>query len=65
MARASARSRIPGGPPCRLIADERLLTSALEIGLSPRLSLGLHGEAGLGDGAADFGAGVRLGWRIF
>ncbi len=48
-----------------LVASEQQLSSGLEIGLSERLSLGLRGTAGLSDGAADVGAGVRVGWRVF
>jgi len=51
--------------PSPLVADERQVSTALEIGLARSLSLGLHGSAGLGDGAADYGAGISLGWRLF
>lgn len=49
--------------PSPLLADERQVSTGLEIGLSRRLSLGVTGSAGLSDGAADFGVGLRLGWR--
>ena len=48
-----------------LLADEQQVSTALDVALSRRLSLGFHGIAGLSEGAADYGAGVRLGWRIF
>jgi hypothetical protein len=48
-----------------LLVDEQQVSTALDVALSGRMSLGLHGSAGLSAGAADFGAGVRLGWRIF
>ena len=48
-----------------LLADEQQVSTALDVALSRRLSLGLHGSAGLSDGAADYGAGVSLGWRVF
>jgi hypothetical protein len=48
-----------------LIRDEQEITTGLEVGLSRRLSLGLEGSAGLSEGAADLGAGVRIGWRVF
>lgn len=48
-----------------LVPDEQQLSTALEIGLSQRLSLGLHGSAGLSEGSPDVGASVRLGWRLF
>lgn len=48
-----------------LVRDEQEISTGLEFGLSRRLSLGLQGSAGLSDGAADLGAGVRIGWRIF
>lgn len=59
LAYGQARSLSP------LVPDERELSTALEIGLSERLSLGLHGSAGLSEGSPDVGAGVRLGWRLF
>jgi hypothetical protein len=48
-----------------LVPSEQQVASGLDIGLSQRLSLGLQATAGLSDGAADLGAGIRLGWRIF
>ena len=48
-----------------LVPAEQQLSTALDVALSGRMSLGLHGSAGLSAGAADFGAGVRLGWRMF
>jgi hypothetical protein len=48
-----------------LIRDEQEISTGLEFGISRRLSLGLEGSAGLSEGAADLGAGVRIGWRVF
>ena len=48
-----------------LVPDQELVGTALDIGLTRRVSLGLYGNAGLSAGAPDVGAGVRLGWRIF
>jgi hypothetical protein len=48
-----------------LVPDERQVSGRLNVGLSDGLSLGLHGNAGLSDGAADMGAGVQIGWRLF
>ncbi|MFN3945028.1 MAG: hypothetical protein ACK4K7_08870 [Allosphingosinicella sp.] len=48
-----------------LVPDEQKLSGGLNAGLGDRLSLGLYGSAGLSAGAADMGAGLRLGWRIF
>jgi opacity protein-like surface antigen len=51
--------------PVSLVPDERQVSTRLDASLSRRLSLGLYGNAGLSDGAADVGAGLSLGFRIF
>lgn len=49
----------------RLVPDEQQISTGINAGLSKRLSLGLYGSAGLSRGAADVGAGVQLGFKIF
>lgn len=48
-----------------LVPDEEQLSTGLDAALSPRISLGLYGNAGLSNGAPDLGAGLSLGFRIF
>lgn len=44
--------------------NRREVAAGLETSLSPRLSLGIQGSAGLSRGAPDAGAGLRLGVRL-
>lgn len=46
------------------ISDRREIGAGVETALSQRLSLGVHGSAGLSRGAPDAGAGLRLGLRM-
>lgn len=48
-----------------LVPGERQVSTGLDVGLSRRLSLGLHGSAGLSEGAPNAAVGVRVGWRLF
>jgi len=43
------------------LAAEQSMSTALHTNLSPSLSLGLYGSAGLSKAATDFGAGVQFG----
>lgn len=45
-------------------ADREQVAAGLEANLSPRLSLGLQGSAGLSRGAPDASAGLQLGLRL-
>lgn len=47
------------------LANERQVSTGLDIGLSDRVSLGIYGSAGLSDGSPDSAAGVQIGWRLF
>lgn len=47
------------------LADEQLLTARLTTGISSKVSLSVHGGAGLSKGASDASAGVQLGLRLF
>lgn len=47
------------------LPDERMISTGINAALSPGLSLGVYGNAGLSEGAPDVGAGVSLGIRMF
>jgi hypothetical protein len=47
-----------------LLPDERQLSTGFETAVSKRLSLRLHGSAGLSDGAPDAAAGIGIGLKL-
>lgn len=47
-----------------LVPNEQQVAAGLNTSVSPRLSLGLFGAAGLSDGSPDLSAGVQLGVRL-
>lgn len=47
-----------------LVPDEQQVATGLNASLSPRLSLGVYGSAGLSEGAPDIGAGLQIGFQI-
>ena len=51
--------------PGAALADEQLLSMRLTTGVASRISLSVHGGAGLSKGAPDASAGVQLGLRLF
>jgi hypothetical protein len=48
----------------RLTPDEQQIASGVSFDLSGRLSLGIHGAAGLSEGSPDLGVGLQLGIRM-
>ncbi|MDT8759625.1 transporter [Sphingomonas psychrotolerans] len=51
--------------PGAALADEQLLSARLTTDISSKLSLSVHGGAGLSKSAPDASAGVQLGVRLF
>lgn len=46
------------------LPDEQQITTGINTAVTKGLSVGVYGAAGLSEGAADVGAGIRLGFRI-
>lgn len=51
--------------PGAALADEQLVSMRLTTSVASRISLSVHGGAGLSKGAPDASAGVQLGLRLF